>query len=162
MNHQSKERSPKMLPCLKPYDQTAYWYYRRNRKIHSHISENRSTYSKTVMAIYDAIGELMFENEGGVFLKEYGYFTPLLLKYTTETTNRPSPLYHHTDLNNYGLSFFYELGTRSCLKGMYMDRTYSNPMKRAFTRATYEKSLRPKLYYTLIKSLFGRKNNRLK
>lgn len=157
-----KKRAPKIgtyvTPTLKPNGQSAYFFYRKRRKIFSHISENRSTYSKVVTAIFNAIGEMMIENEGGVFLKEYGYFSPILIK-AGHRSKKQYDFYYHTDMEIYGLSFFPEVTYGSCLRGMCMDRTYSKPMKLAFTDATYKNNYRPKLYYTLLKSLFGRKDN---
>lgn len=147
-----------VVPSLRPHDQSAYFYYRKNRKIFSDISENRTTYATVVKAIYEAIGELMFENEGGVFLRHYGYFSPIVIKYGHFNPKRDD-YYYHTNMELYGLSFFPDTTYNSCLKGMSMDRTYSQKMKKDFTKATYERDYRPKLYYTLLKSLFARKNS---
>ena len=111
------------------------------------------------MSIFDAIGEVMLENEGGVFLKEYGYFSPILIK-AGRRSKKQYDFYFHTDMEIYGLSFFPDATYKSCLRGMSMDRTYSKEMKLSFTKATYENNYRPKLYYNLLKSLFGRRENR--
>lgn len=148
-----------VVPSLRPNDQSGYFFYRKRRKIFSHVSENRTTFSKVVTAIFDAIGEVMLENEGGVFLKEYGYFSPILIR-SGYKPKIQHDYYYHTNMEIYGLSFFPDTTFGSCLRGMSMDRTYSDPMKKAFTKATYEREYRPKLYYTLLKSLFGRRDSR--
>ena len=151
------KKKSRLLPHLKPHDQTSYFYYRKHRKTDNEIGTDRTLYSKAVSEIFNSIGELMFENEGGVFLERYGYFSPMVIKYLEKFDTMEK--YPHTDMNSYALYLFTDTTNKSAIKGMIMDRTFSVTSKERFKEKIYG-SYRPKLYYTLLTSLFGHKNKK--
>lgn len=157
------KKRKRTLETLKPHVQAGYFFYRKNRETDNEIGENRTLFSKSVTSIWKAVGELMLENEGGVFLEEYGYFNGMVLPWENEGTdigNSKDP-YFHTDGYNYCLQFFSLLSRKSCMRGMIMDRTFDIHLKKAFSRALFEDH-RPKLYATSLDSMYGYKKTKLK
>lgn len=162
--YEERTQKKRTLPAFQPHDQTGYWNYRRNRKTDNKIGENRSLYSKSVRSIWKAVKELILENEGGVFLEEYGYFNGMVLPWLdkgSEIPNRKDP-YFHTDGYTYCLQLFSTITRKSCIRGMIMDRTFDKRMVKDFSAQLYETEYRPKLYATAIESAFGYKKTKYK
>lgn len=155
--YMERTKAKRLLPHLKPHAQPSYFFYRKHRKTDHEVGENRTKFSNAVGEIFKAISEVMFEHEGGVFLERYGYFTPMVIKYMEKYDNIEK--YPHTDMNTYALYLFTDTTNKSCIKGMCMDRTFDYRAKNRFKEVIYT-SYRPKLYYTLLTSLFGHKNKR--
>lgn len=154
-----RPKTNRFLKTLKPHDQAAYFFYRKNRKTNHDIGEHRTEFANSVKSIYQAIAELMLEKEGGVFLEEYGYFTSMIIKYKKPKLadiNNPS---YHTDGEHYALQLFSNF-SKSCVKRMSMDNTFERPFKTKFSKAIFA-MFRPKLHYTTIQSLYGFKNKKL-
>lgn len=155
--YKNRTKAKRLLPHLKPHAQPSYFYYRKHRKTEHEIGEDRTKYSNAVGEIFRAIGELIVENEGGVFLDRYGYFSPIIIKYMEKYDTAEK--YPHTDMNSYALYLFTDTTNKSVIKGMCMDRTFDYRVKKLFKEAIYT-SYRPKLYYTILTSLFGHKNKK--
>lgn len=156
-------RRDRVLNTLNPTGQSAFWHYRKNRKVKGDAGETRGNFSKASGAIFQAISELMLEYEGGVFLEEYGYFIgtiiPWLDKGRTIRGKLEDP-YFHTD----GQTYCPQLHTfprRSCIRGMVMDRTFNQKFTPKFSQALFN-GLRPKLYYTFLNSIHGYQKKSLK
>lgn len=139
-----------------PHDQTAYFFYRKNRKTNNPIGEHRTRFKEAVTEIYNAVSELMFENEGGVYLEEYGYFSPMEIKFI-KTDLKKRRNYLNSNNKDFGLQLFTEVSPKSCIKYMVMDRSFSTITKKRFAAALMVKRHKPKLFYTLLMSLYSNK-----
>lgn len=156
-------KTRRLLPSFSPGEQKAYWYYRRNRKSDHEVGENRTLFSKTIQSIFDAVGELMIENEGGVFLEEYGYFTAAVLPWTgngLESWGRIIDPLFHTDGYLHSLQFF-PISRKSCMKGMHMAKSYNTTYRSKYYEAILN-GFRPKLYYSTLKSIHDFKKHKYK
>ena len=150
----NEPKFPRLVDTFVPYDQKGWWFHKTNTKFNNRVPETRTTYSNAVMSIYQAIGELMLENEGGVELEEYGYFTAAIIPWKTNGRDykyNKDP-YFHTNGQGYALQFYSDIFQKSCIKGMIMDRTFDHRIKKKFHKQMYN-GFRPKLYYTLMRSV---------
>lgn len=134
--------------------QESYYMYRKRRR-NTKFSENHIDFSKAIQAIGKAMAEVMVDNEAGLFLKDYGYFTPAINLVDTEKGYNPyNHLYYGTDV--YTLQFFHDATSNSALSGMSMDRTFSVSARKRFNEKMFE-GAKPKLYYSMLKYLHNPK-----
>jgi hypothetical protein len=151
-----KERKKKrrLTNVMFPHDQAGYFFYRKHRKTNNPVGDHRTRFKEAVTEMFMAISEIMIETEGGLYLAEYGYFSPMELKYIKKDNlpkNRPINILNEKD---FGLQFFHDTAPKSCIKYMTMDRSFSKNTKKQFIHSVTEKRMKPKLLYTLIKSLY--------
>ncbi len=146
---------------LKPYSQKAFHHYNKSVKYEkNNINETRTTFSNSVKSIYEAIQELMMENETGVFLKEYGYFTAMVMADLKNSKKNNKRMQQKEDTEIYSLQMFTDIGNTSVINGMTMEGAFSKKSRGKFHRAIYA-GLRPKLYYTTLFNLYSRRRLKL-
>lgn len=152
---------PRIINELKPYDQRAYYHYNRAVKQERNVINNtRGSFTKSVKSIYEAIQEIMVENDTGVFLKEYGYFTAMILAELGGSVSNNIKIHKKEDTEVYSLQLFTDIGTTSVIKGMAMEGAFSKETRGKFHRAIYA-GLRPKLYYTTLFNMYSRRRIKL-
>lgn len=151
---ESREDRPRTLDTFQVASQKSYYMYRKRRR-NTAFSERHLDFSKAVMALGRAMGEVMIEHEAGLFLKDYGYFTPTLNLVDTERGRNPSNHLYYGD-NIYSLQFFHDATNNSILSGMSMDRTFTLPVREKFNEKMFEGS-EPRIYYSMLKYLHNPK-----
>jgi len=162
VDYDKRNRKSWTLNLIKPGDQKAYWFYRRNRKTDNKIGENRSNFRQCVGAYFKAISELITEYEGGVLASKYGYFTPIVLPWVKRGINTmyyKDPLFH-TEGKFYTLTFFHHCVKWSCLNYMSMDMAFNDKLIKRMSKTLFEKDYRPKLYYSALRASYGSKRGK--
>lgn len=146
---------------LKPYDQRAFYNYNRSvGQEKNNINETRTTFSNSVKSIYQAIQELLVEEETGVFLEEYGYFSTMIIAELKNDRKNSKKIKRRDNTEVYSLQLFTDIGNKSAIKGMTMEGSFSRETRGMLHRAIYA-GLRPKLYYTTLFSMFNKRRLRL-
>ena len=162
--YKTRKKKSRTTPPLLPHDQTAYFFYRRHRKTDNKIGEHRTRFKESVASIFEAISEVMTENEGGVYLEDYGYFAAMELKYIPreEILKTKKKRYQHlkgaqVNEKDFCLQLFSDVSPKSCIAYMSMDRSFSVNTRKYFAKQINDNRKKPKLYYTLLMSLYSRR-----
>lgn len=143
--------------------QEAYRHYKK-KSVHRN-KENTYThadYSKIITAFYRKVARDLVENDGGVFIKNLGYFT--ILKHPNKQVVKVPYLggkeFFNQSTGNYLYtpSFFGFGKARTLLRFWVMDRAFS---KHHVKGPLHKKLIAGKTYKTFISTLFGlyRNNN---
>ena len=151
----------------KSYNPTNRHAYQAFKKA-SPVKKDRKLSLKEFRRIHDSVfkatRELMLEYEGGVFLERYGYFSLLIIPYGRKGMKRSKYFYDnfaHTDGYTYVPILDSDVGTKSCIKRMIMDRMYPQELKKKFWKLITDEGFRPKNYYSTLKSMYGHKNAKI-
>ena len=135
--------------------QRAYKYYKSNA-VHrdKEATYTHSKYSTIVNSFYKIITRDLLEKEGGVFIKNLGYFTIIRhpKKQVVKVNYKNGKEFFNTDTNNYlwTPTFFGFARGRGLLKFWTMDRTFSRVSVR---KPLYERLIKGKTYKTFISTL---------
>jgi len=137
--------------------QSAYKHYKENAKHRN--KENTYThadYSKIITAFYRKVARDLVENDGGVFLKNLGYFTVLRhpKKQVVKVQYKGGKEFTNTKTNNYlySPSFFGFGKGRTLLKFWLMDRSFSSTHVK---KPLHKKLISGKIYKTFISTIYG-------
>lgn len=138
-------------------DKRAFKHYTLNAK--HRVKENTYTsrkYSKVITAMYKKVARDLVDKEGGVFLKNLGYFTILKhpKKQVVKVQYQNNKEFFNTKTSNYLYtpSFFGFGKGRSLFKFWCMDRAFS---RRIVKKPLHKKLMEGKKYKTYIATLFG-------
>lgn len=102
------------------------------------LHKNYSNHAKAMNAFFRAISDCFLENEGGLYMKKLGYFTVELDQRLTETNKY--------DTNVYRMKLYTDFIRDGVLQEMTMDRTWSEDMRRRFSKKLFG----GKVYYNLL------------
>lgn len=157
------QRGNRTIEPLNLANEEAFQFYIKHRtNMSSEKAYKSSLHTELVIAMFEAIGRLMAEYEGGVMLKKFGYFQSTVIPYKYGVFNPGEEEHHHffhTDGYIYTPMFYSDTTTNSCMRGFIMDRTFYAEVKTNLRHA-FEKQFRPKLYYRLMKSLHDYKTRK--
>ena len=159
-----EEGKPSILDYYLPGSKKEYRAFKKKTSVKSDKKMSYLAYLKIVKSIYTAVAELMLEYEGGVFLKRYGYFSLLILPYEKRGLKIGKYYYdslYHTDGYRYIPILDTDASSKSCIKGMIMDRGYKPKLKKEFWKKITEENFRPKNYYTTLKSMYAHKKAKI-
>lgn len=136
-------------------DQRAYKFYKENSKHRNKDNTyTHADYSKIITSFYRKVSRDLVENEGGVFLKNLGYFTILRhpKKQVVKVNYKGGHEFFNTKTNNYlwTPSFFGFGKGRGLLKFWSMDRTFSSVYVK---KKLHKKLIAGKTYKTFISTL---------
>lgn len=157
--YHERENKPSTLSTFKTITDKFYTYYKKRLKKNREEPIGKKECKAATREVYKAIRELYFEKEGGVFLPEIGYFTAVVIPWNDfgiNIKNKTVNQYFQTEGYNYAMQLYTDLSTKSVMKGMIMDRTFSQPFKSEFHKNMLD-GFKPKLYYTSLKELYGYK-----
>lgn len=139
-------------------DRTAFKHYRENsnfRKIEN--TRTLSDYSKIVTAFYTEIGNAMVESEGGVFIKNLGYFSNIVHpKKQVVKVPYTKKVFANFKTKNYLYlpTYFGFAKGRILLNFWAMDRTFSRKKIRARVHKALVSGVKYKTYIATLSSLY--------
>lgn len=132
------------------YDYKPLAFYRQNAKKRDGVCDlTYRQYSKVIREIFFAIRHYLIENEGGVYVEEFGYFSTILLKHH----DNYKKLNRFVNPNNYGIYLYTDIKPKKCmLFGMNLDRAVTIETKKRF-KNKLKSGFLYKCYYTFLKSV---------
>jgi len=136
-------------------DIDAFRHYRKNAKHRNMDNTSKDwQYKKLIVSLYGKVARDLVEKEGGVFIKDLGYFTILRhpRKQVVKVNYKGGMEFFNTKTNNYlWLPTFFGFGEgRGLLKFWTMDRTFSDTHVK---QKLHERLINGKTYKTFIATL---------
>lgn len=116
--------------------------------------QNRTEYSQIVRAIYESISDLAISSPNGVFLEELGYLVPTASIIEGERPSRDKSWKFGEGF--YLMTLFTDTTKKSVIKGMTMDKMFSQPTRRNLHEKLFT-GHKPKNYYSILKYLYNPK-----
>lgn len=137
-------------------DKEAFKFYRENAKFRDkEFTKNISTYRKIINEFYSKIADHLVENEGGVFIKNLGYFSVIMYpkKQVVKVPYNKKGFTNFLTNNRVYLPTFFSVVKRNPLLNFWvMDRTFS----RSKVKERLSKNLLSgKKYKTFISTIYS-------